>query len=486
MFPAVLALYLLALVALGARKARGVRTQEDFALAGRGLSGVVLCGTLLATWIGTGSIFGNAQKGYEDGLAAFVLPLSSAAGIVVLFLLASRLRRMEHVTVQDILDARFGVVVRVAGTLTLLAGYLVIVSYQYRAGAAVLERVVPGLAGPAAVAAVALFVVVYTALAGMLSVAYTDLANGVLMVLGLGAALAWTLHHAGGPAAVLEQLEPAQRDPWHYGPAKVVSYLLPAFLLILGDANMYQRFFSARDPLTARRAAAGMFFGVLLLDWMIVGLAVCAAALVHRGELSAPANSGHTIVHLAFEALPAGLGAVLCATVLAVVVSTADSYLLSPASAVVRDLYQRFLRPQADGRELVRASRWVVALLGAAALGLAFTSERFFEVALFAYTLYGAAITPPLLAALFWKRATTAGALASMVVGLGSAVAWHVGLGARLAEALRAGGHAQAAAFVGDLDAALPAVLVSLAALVLVSLLGAPRVTTPAAGTRRA
>jgi SSS family transporter len=470
-----LVVYLLALVGLGAVKARRVRTQEDFTLAGRGLGSAVLTGTLLATWIGTGSVFGNAQKAYEDGLAAWILPLSSAVGILVLFALAGRLRGMERFTIQDILEERFGVAARVLGTLVLLAGYLIIVSYQYRAGAAVVVRILPDLDSAEAVGLVAAFVIVYTALAGMFSVAYTDLANGLLMIGGLGAALALLLGELGGPAAALEALPEGRAEPFAYGGARVVSYLLPAFLLILGDANMYQRFFSARDPRTATRSAAGMFFGVLLLDWLIIAVALCGLALVTRGAIAAPENPAHVVVHLAFEALPPTLGALLSATVVAVVVSTADSYLLSPASSVVRDVYQRFLRPAATDREVVRTSRAVVVVLGLVALGLAFTSDRFFEVALFAYTLYGAAITPPLLAALFWKGATPAGAVTSMLTGLVTASLWEFSLREAVVGTLGDAGLSGAADFLGRLDAALPAVLVSVLALVLTSRITPPR-----------
>lgn len=470
MHAAFLVVYLVALIALGALKARKVKTQEDFTLAGRGLGGAVLTGTLLATWIGTGSVFGNAQKAFEDGLAAWILPLSSAVGILVLFTLAARLRGLNSFTIQDILEERFGVVARILGTVVLLAGYLIIVSYQYRAGSAVVERILPDLSHAQSVGLVAAFVIVYTALAGMFSVAYTDLANGVLMIAGLGTALFILLGEIGGPAEVLANLPEGKAEPFGYGASRIISYLLPAFLLILGDANMYQRFFSARDPQTARRSAAGMFFGVLLLDWLIIGVALCGLALVTKGALAPPENPAHIIVHLAFESLPPVLGALLSATVVAVVVSTADSYLLSPASSVVRDVYQRFLRPEAGDREVVRTSRLVVVVLGLIALGLAFTSDRFFEVALFAYTLYGAAITPPLLAALFWKRATPAGAVTSMVTGLATAVLWEVQLGSFVVDAIRSAGLGTAADFIGSLDAALPAVFVSVLALVLVSL----------------
>lgn len=480
MHAAFLIFYLLLLIGLGAIKARKVKTQEDFTLAGRGLSGAVLTGTLLATWIGTGSIFGNAERSFEDGLAAFVLPLSSALGILVLFFLAARIRRMEKFTIQDILEERFGVGARVLGTIALVLGYLIIVSYQYRAGSAVIERVIPGCSHTTAIYLVAAFVIAYTALAGMFSVAYTDLANGILMILGLSITLPILLSQAGGAAQVVESLPEENRDLFGYSAATIISYMLPPFLLILGDANMYQRFFSAKDPRTAKRSAAGMFFGVLLLDWLIIGVALCGVALVAQGKMSAPDNSGHAIVHIAFEALPTTLGAILTATVVAVVVSTADSYLLSPASSLVRDVYQRFLVPNPTDKQSMFASRSIVIVLGLIALGLAFTSDEFFSVAIFAYTLYGAAITPPLLAAFFWKGATPAGAVTSMVMGLVMATLWEFWLGTRVVDALADSDWPALHEFVANLDAALPAVLVSVLALVLVSKFSAPKAPVPA------
>ncbi len=463
----VLVVYLLVLVALGAWKARRVKTQEDFSLAGRGLPTFVLIGTLLATWIGTGSIFGNAEEAYRVGLDALLIPIAGASGVLLLYFLAPRIRRFGQFTIQDILEARFGPVARVLGTVALLLAYVIIVSYQFRAGATVLTYLLPGLSSGLAVCAVALFVVLYTALAGMISVAYTDVANGILILLGIFLALPIVANATGGVGAAIEALEPAQRTFFGtYDMGRLVSVLLPAFLLILGDANMVQRFFSARSPESARRSAAGMFVGVIVLEWGIILLALLGAGLVAQGKLSAPANEAHVIIHLAFEALPVWLGATLVATVVAVVVSTADSYLLSPATSIVRDVVQRFFRPQMADREAVLLGRIVVVVLGLLALGLAFLSSEFFSVALFAYTIYGAGVTPALLAAYFWKRATSAGAVASMIAGVVSAILWEV----------LARGQNPIAEFAEtwSVDAVVPAITTSLVVLVLVSLATPP------------
>jgi Na+/proline symporter len=236
-------------------------------------------------------------------------------------------------------------------------------------------------------------------------------------------------------------------------PREIVALTLPAFLLVLGDANLYQRFFAAREPLAAARAVRWLAVGVLLTEVAIIANAWIGSALT--GPLDHP---GHVIAYVARDHLPTALGALLLATIVAVIVSTADSYLLVPATCLVRDVYQRFARPEAGEAELVRASRGAVILLGLAAYGLTFGSDRFLAVALYAYTMYGAGITPSLLAAFLWPRATAAGAVASISAGIVVTVAWETA-GQRI---------------VPGLETVYPAVAASVAALVIGSLVTPP------------
>jgi Na+/proline symporter len=412
--------YLTVLIGVGAWKIRRVKSHADFTLAGRGLGPFVLFGTMLATWIGTGSIFGNSEKTAEIGLSAWILPLGGVLGIVALAPLAPRARAFAGYTVQDILEARYAPAARVLGTLTLVLAYVTIVSYQYRAGGAVLHLLAPGMSVETATVVACAFVVTYTALAGMISVAYTDVANGLLMLAGFAIALpmlALRVEDRGGLASLLppEKL----RFFGEVGPKEAIALTLPAFLLVLGDANMYQRFFAARDPDAARRSIRWLVVGVLFVEVAIIASAWLGSALT--GELE---NPGHVVAIAARDHLPAFLGALLLATIVAIVVSTADSYLLVPATCLVRDVYQRFLRPQASDAELVRVSRLAVVGLGLAALGESRLSDRFLEVALYAYTMYGAGITPSLLAAFLWPRATAAGAVASIATGIAVTVGW--------------------------------------------------------------
>ncbi len=254
------------------------------------------------------------------------------------------------------------------------------------------------------------FVIVFTALAGMFSVAMTDVVCGGVMAVGLLVALALLVGDAReAPVSLPDDMRSLTGGK---GGIFWLGVMLPAFLLILGDANLYQRFLSARTPATARRSAIGMFCGVMLVDWTIIGVALLDGLML----AAPPENPAHVIVDVAFELMPAGIGVLIAAAGFAVIISTADSYLLASATSAAGDLVERLRRP--------RWQRVLVVGLGLTALGLAFTTDEFFSVALYAYTLYGASLTPAVLLALLRPATAPAVVIAGMAAGLGAALLW--------------------------------------------------------------
>lgn len=131
--------YLLMLAAIGVYKSRQVKSQDDFAVAGRSLSPWIMVCTMLAVWIGTGSIVGNAEQTYQVGMAALILPVGTFFGMILLSLIASRARNIGASTVPEIISRRFGQGARSLAVISLVIAYMVIVSYQFNAGGAVLE-----------------------------------------------------------------------------------------------------------------------------------------------------------------------------------------------------------------------------------------------------------------------------------------------------------------------------------------------------------
>jgi Na+/proline symporter len=147
-----------------------------------------------------------------------------------------------------------------------------------------------------------------------------------------------------------------------------------------------------------------------------------------------------------------------------IIISTADSFLLVPATTFIKDVYLAYLNPKANEKRTVLLSRLLVLVFGIIAylVSLAFAeSTTVFRKALYAFTIYGAAITPCLVAALFWNGATKQGAITSILVGTITALAW---------EEMGFIRHALPA-WASDFDAVLPAITLSVIALVGVSLL---------------
>ena len=425
--------YLFILIGIGLYKARKINTQADFSVAGRNLTPWVLVGTMLATWMGTGSILGNAGKTYETGMAALMLPMGSILGIIFLTRIAGKVRNYEKFTVPEILGDRFGPVARILSVIALVMAYMVIVSYQYNAGGAVLHTVLINEAGESLITVetgtiiAALFIIAYTMLAGLVSVAYTDVANGLIILLSFLISIPILLNEAGGFSGMREAFETmGKADHMNffgvYSTMNIINFCLPPFLLILGDANMYQRFFASKDAEGAKFATTTLIFAVAAAELMIIFAAWVSSSMIPDAEIGK-----YVLIYASHKFLPIFLSAVMMTTIIGIIISTADSFLLVPATTLMRDVYMNYVNPEANDKRIVLLSRLLVLALGIVAyivsLGFA-QSAGFFERALYAYTIYGASITPALVAALFWKKASKIGAILSISSGTVTTLIW--------------------------------------------------------------
>jgi SSS family solute:Na+ symporter/sodium/proline symporter len=416
--------YLGVLVGLGIYTSRNLKTGDDFLVAGRTLPAHVLVFTLLATWIGSGSLFGGAGLGYRAGFPALWQSAGAWTGIALVYFLAHRVRRMAKYTMPDILELRYGPVARVLGTIVVVIAYTTIAAYQFRGGGRLLSLVSNIDPGDGALITMA-FCVAYTALAGMLSVAYLDLGNGLAMLLGVGLAVVYLIFHLGGVGPAFDALRPDQ-VAW-FGTLDPVTdagaLFLPTMLLLMGEANMYQKFFSAKDERAARVSVIGWIVGTILIETMIVAVGVFGSVAIPGLSTS---DSEAIVIRVAGTTLPIALGILLICGAAAIIVSTANSFLLTPASALMRDVYQKSINPQATDKQVLLYTRLLVLVLGV----LGFVALRFFttilEMALWAYTMYGAAITPALLAAFLWPRVTRAGGVASIAAGMIVTLGWEI------------------------------------------------------------
>ncbi len=464
--------YLFVLVGIAVYKARQVKTQDDFAIAGRSLSPWIVVLTMLAVWIGTGSIVGNAGKTAEIGIAACLLPLGSFLGMIILSFIATKARDIEVSSVPQLIGQRFGQRARVLAVIALILAYMVIVSYQFMAGGFVLEVITDGkLSSGWATVIAAAFIIVFTVMAGLLSLAYIDIITGSIIIAALVIACPVLLTKAGGLGGMSQAFATMSKSSHMsiggvFSVFDVINFMLPVFLLVMGDANMYQRIFASKNAKGAKQAVTVLIFVSFTIEILIIVCAWIASSMTPEAE-----SGKYILIYAAKHFMPLVLGMLFLICVVGIIISTANSFLLVPATTFIKDIYLNFINKEIDenDKKVVFMSRIIVVLFGVLALGVAFIfkqSTTVFERALYAYTIYGAAITPVVIAALFWKRATKAGAITSIICGTIITLLWGEFLQDFLAKTVHP--------LIGELDAVLPAIFTSCLALLVVSLATKP------------
>jgi len=459
LYVVVLAVIVVALLSVALFRTSLVKTKADYLVAGRSLPAPVLVLTLLTSWIGAGSLFAGAENAYRNGFAALWQPAGGWLGLLLIYFIAPRARKFAQFTLPDLLEARYNQTARVLGTFAILFAYIGITSYQFKGGGNVLHLIFPETISPElGTYIIAAFVIVTTALAGMSSVAYMDVAIGSLVtvicviaapMLFLNAG-GWTGLHAALPASHFQVLGDLTL-------VRALEFLVPTMLLMLGNQVMYQKFFSARSEKDARISVIGWILGTILLETLIVAIAVFGSALYPTGEVSL--HPYEIIPYTARHGLPALMGALLLGAVFAKVISTASNYLFSPATNLINDVFVRYIAPNASNKRVLIVSRLAVVLLGCWALYQAVYAESILRKMLWAYTIYSAALTPVVLAAFYSKRVTAWGAVAAIGSGTVVTLAWDI-----------PGVKSVFPAILAERDAIFPALGAALLSMVVVSL----------------
>ncbi len=309
----VIIVYLILLMAVGLYRSGSVKTQDDFMVAGRKLGSGVLVGTLLATWIGSGSIIASAGLAYRKGIPALWFDAGVWAAIIILYIIAGRVRMFAMYTVPDILETRYNKYARILGSITTIVAYTAIASYQFKAGGMILN-VVADTPVNLGILITAAFVIGYTVISGLISVAYTGAVNGIIMLVGIFVCFPFLVNNAGGWTEIINNLPKENFQVLgSMTITEALGYSLPTMLLLLGEANIYQRFFSAKDAKTAKKSVIGWLIGTIIIETVIVLIAIVGSSIYFD------INPEMVILHSARHGLPLIIGCALLAGIVAIV-----------------------------------------------------------------------------------------------------------------------------------------------------------------------
>jgi SSS family solute:Na+ symporter/sodium/proline symporter len=468
LYAVVLGIIVLSLLTVSLARVGKVKTKADYLVAGRSLPTFVLVFTLLSSWIGSGSLLGGAENAYRHGFSALWQGGGGWAGLLLIYFIAPRARHFAQFTIPDLLEARYNQTARILGVVAVLFAYTAIVSYQLTGGGDILHLIFPTvITADLGKYIIAFFVIIFTAIAGMASVAYMDVVIGSLATITMCVALPILAHRAGGWAQIAHSLPATHFQVLgDFTLIQGLELFLPTCLLMLGNQAMYQKFFSARSEKAARHAVVWWIFGTVILETVIVALAVVGSSLFPTGEVHEHPREilAWTGLHgLNGSPLLSLLGALLVGAIFAKVISTANNFLFSPATNLVNDIFLRYLAPKASNKRILAVSRLMVVLLGCWALYQSLHTESVLKKTLYAYTIYSAALTPVILAAFYSRRVNGNGAVAAIAAGTVVTVCWDLPFV-----------HHLLPVWLADRDAIFPALLLSVLCLVVVSLVTKP------------
>ena len=420
--------YLLITIAIGLFAAKRVKNSADFAIAGRKLPLIMIVTTTFATWFGSETVLGIPAKFVNGGLGSVVEDPFGAGSCLILvgLFFAGKLYRMTLLTISDYYRERYGRKVEVVCSLIIMLSYLGWVSAQVTA----LGLVFNVLSGGAISISVGMVVGVvsilaYTLFGGMWSVAITDFFQMIILVFGLSVLAIFASGMAGGADKVVSLA--ISRDMFKFWPEPslkdMLFFLAAAITIMLGSIpqqDVFQRVMSANSVKASTRGP--ILGGIFYILFAFVPMFLVVSALIIMPERTAELlqdDPQKVLPTLVLEKMPFVMQVLFFGALLSAIKSTASATLLAPSVTFVENIWRQF-NPRISDRQELKTMRITVLVFSALVLAYAILMQGtpIYEMVSGAnqVTLVGAFV--PLVFGLYWKKATTQGAIFSIVLGL--------------------------------------------------------------------
>ncbi len=416
--------YSLALIAFGLWVSRRVKGAGSFFVADRRLGTGLIFSTFLAANIGAGSIIGASGVAYNIGISAWWFVGSAGIGSLLLaFWIGPRMWRVASenglYTVGDYLELRYGSAVR--GTIASLFWFLtlVILAAQLIAMSEILEWVLGARRWVGALLG-GLVMTAYFSAGGLLTSAWVNLVQLVVLLLGFAIGVPLALSIAGGWDAVVAAAPP---DPeylnfWASGGLVFIIIIVPAFIVSPG---LLQKSFGAIDVRTLRIGVA--LQGLVLLVFAFAPPLMGMIARVYVPDLSNPDFAVPVVLTLG---LPTLVGALGLAAVFSAEMSSADAVLFMLSTSLSKDIYKRYVAPDASDAQVLRVARLAAIAGGALGVLLAIVIPTVFDSIILFYSVLVVIFFVPIVAGLHTRRPGVPEALAAIGFGITArfATAW--------------------------------------------------------------
>ncbi len=433
-----LLIYLVLVLIIGFVTYRFMGSLDDFLLGGRRLGAWVLAISERASGESAWFLLGLPGLAFATGMSAYWTVIGCGIGIFLSWtLIARRLRdateRYGALTIPDYLEERFqdrSHVLRIISTIIILVFYTVYVGAQFIGAGKVLNETfgMPQIYGMLIGAGIVMF---YTLMGGFLAVVWTDLIQGLLMLVVSVVLPIVGIAAMGGFSAFVQGLGKAGASFLTITGGKAGQSLILGLVIgslgiglgYMGQPHLLVRYMAIRRTREVRQGVLVAMSWVLLAYWgaALIGL----VGVSYLGPFGV-ADPEKIMPRLALILFPGILAGFVISGAIAAMMSTADSQLLVATSAVVEDIYRKLFHKDAEQRVLVRYSRLFTVLISVVAFLLAVMAKQLiFWLVLYAWAGLGASFGPPLLLSLWWKKTTKAGALAGLILGTLTVLVWY-------------------------------------------------------------
>ncbi|MBM4763277.1 sodium/pantothenate symporter [Bacillus sp. B15-48] len=434
--PLILFLLLIFFIGLWANtyiKASNSFLQEYF-LGGRQLGGFILAMTMTATYGSASSFIGGPGAAYTQGLGWVLLSMAQlATGYFVLMILGKKFaivaRKYKAITLVDFLKERYEskwvVLLSAASIIIFLFSAM---AAQWVGGARLIESVT-GLSYTSALFIFAVSVIIYVIIGGFRAVAITDAVQGTVMFIGTFILLIATIIAGGGITNIMSDLmteNPNLVTPYGHDLGLTPLYVSSFWILVgVGVVGLPQITIRAMSYKNAKAMHRAIIIGTIVIGTIMLGMHLIG--VFARSVLPGVEVADTVMPLLAVEVLPAWLAGLVLAAPMAAIMSTVDSLLLLVSSAVVKDVYLNYIKPDASNELVKKMSFSVTTVLGVLVFLMALSPpDLIIWLNLFSFGGLEAAFIWPVVMGLYWQKGNKYGAISSMVVGVSSYILFHI------------------------------------------------------------
>lgn len=421
----VLIVYFVLMLGVGFWANKYNKNMTDFLLAGRRLGLGLASFTLAATYFGGGFVIGIGEMAYDKGLVAWWNGLAGGIGLILVGLMAKKMRDLALYTVPDYLSNRYGSsVIRAITSILSMVALVGILAGQVSAARNVFAILGVNPTVGAIIAAV--IFVVYTAIGGLWAATITDFLQISIAAVGCIVASVAIILSTGGWGATQALINTTQPPETYFsiaggdGFAFILWLTLPLILYTFIGQDVYQRIFACKDGKTARNSCivAGVMICAITLFPALMGMSA-------RGMFPDLPSAGQAVPVLISSALPPILAGIVLAAIMAAIMSTASSILTAATSHVINDVYVELIHKgvEQEDAKLLKLSRIWTLVIGVLAILFSTLVPQIVTLLLMSYTLYTSGVFIPVVGGFIWKGATRQGAMAALIVGTIIAVA---------------------------------------------------------------